>query len=60
MLKFISKSLFQGLAAVFAVVAMTNIGTTSMFLMYQPEPPKSLKSRKNYFDSKAIGYDSRM
>jgi cyclic lactone autoinducer peptide len=28
---------------VFALVAMTNIGTTSMFLMYQPEPPKNLK-----------------
>ena len=43
MLKFIIKSLFQGLAAVLAVVAITNIGTTSMFLMYQPEPPKNLK-----------------
>lgn len=44
MLKFISKSLFQGLAAVFTVVAVTNIGTTSMFLMYQPELPKNLKA----------------
>lgn len=40
MLKFINKALFQGLATVFAVVAMTNIGTTSMFMMYQPDPPK--------------------
>ncbi|MDD2497788.1 MAG: cyclic lactone autoinducer peptide [Desulfitobacteriaceae bacterium] len=40
MLKFITKPMFQGLAAVFAVVAMTNIGTTSLFMMYQPEPPK--------------------
>ena len=43
MQKFISRSLFQGLAAIFTVVAITNIGTTSMFLMYQPELPKSLK-----------------
>lgn len=42
MQKLISKSLFQGLAAILTVVAMTNIGTTSMFLMYQPELPKSL------------------
>lgn len=40
MLKFITKPLFRGLAAVFTVVAMTNIGTTSLFMMYQPEPPK--------------------
>lgn len=40
MLKFITKSMFQGLAAVLTVIAMTNIGTTSMFMMYQPEPPK--------------------
>jgi len=40
MLKLITKSMFQGLAAVLTVVAMTNIGTTSMFMMYQPEPPK--------------------
>ncbi|WP_074463580.1 cyclic lactone autoinducer peptide [Cellulosilyticum sp. I15G10I2] len=39
MLKLITKSIFQGLAAVFVVVAMTNIGTTSLFMMYQPEPP---------------------
>lgn len=40
MKKFITKPIFQGLAAIFAVVAMTNIGTTSLFMMYQPEPPK--------------------
>ena len=40
MLKLITKSMYQGLAVVFAVVAMTNIGTTSLFMMYQPEPPK--------------------
>ena len=38
--KSISKSMFQGLAAVLAVIAMTGIGTTSMFMMYQPGPPK--------------------
>lgn len=47
MLKFITKSTFQGLAAIFAVVAMTNIGTTSMFMMYQPKPPKNLENIKN-------------
>ncbi|MBS4024977.1 MAG: cyclic lactone autoinducer peptide [Clostridia bacterium] len=40
MLKFITKLMFQGIAAAFTVVAMTNIGTTSLFMMYQPEPPK--------------------
>ncbi|MHB8077171.1 cyclic lactone autoinducer peptide [Desulfosporosinus fructosivorans] len=40
MLKFVTKIVFQGFAAVLTVVAMTSIGTTSMFLMYQPEPPK--------------------
>lgn len=40
MWKFITKSMFEGLAVVLAVVAMTNIGTNSMFMMYQPEPPK--------------------
>lgn len=40
MMKLLSKPVFQGLAAVLAVVAVMNIGTTSMFMMYQPEPPK--------------------
>jgi len=32
--------MYQGLAGVFAMVAMSNIGTTSLFMMYQPEPPE--------------------
>ncbi|MFM1651870.1 cyclic lactone autoinducer peptide [Brevibacillus sp. B_LB10_24] len=40
MVKFLTKPLFQTTAKVLAVVAMMNIGTTSMFMMYQPEPPK--------------------
>jgi len=39
-LKFISKPVCQGLAAMLALIAVMNIGTTSMFLFYQPEPPK--------------------
>lgn len=42
MLKIFCKPVFNGLAAVLAIVAMTNIGTTSLFMMYQPEPPKKL------------------
>lgn len=40
MLKFICRPVFNGLSAVLAVVALTNIGTTSLFMMYQPEPPR--------------------
>ncbi|MBU7008702.1 cyclic lactone autoinducer peptide [Phosphitispora fastidiosa] len=40
MWKIMTKIMFQGLAAVLTVVAMTNIGTNSMFMFYQPEPPK--------------------
>lgn len=39
----LTKQLFQGLAAVLTVVALTNAGTTSLFMMYEPEMPKSLK-----------------
>lgn len=38
----ITKLLFQGLAAVLTVVALTNAGTTSLFMMYEPEMPQSL------------------
>lgn len=40
MWKLFKKSVFQGLAAVLGIIATTNIGTTSMFMMYQPVPPK--------------------
>lgn len=40
MLKFICRPVFNGLAVVLAVVALTNIGATSLFMMYQPEPPR--------------------
>lgn len=40
MLKFLTKLMFQGLFVVLTLVAMTNIGTNSMFMMYQPVPPK--------------------
>ena len=37
----LSKLAFQGVAAVLTVVAITNLGTTSLFMMYQPEPPQN-------------------
>ncbi|MFA7467773.1 MAG: cyclic lactone autoinducer peptide [Desulfotomaculaceae bacterium] len=40
MLKLISRLLFSGLATVLTVVAMTNMEATSLFMMYEPEPPK--------------------
>jgi cyclic lactone autoinducer peptide len=40
MRNFFKRSIFQGLAAVLGIIATTNIGTTSMFMMYQPVPPK--------------------
>ncbi|MBS3986699.1 MAG: cyclic lactone autoinducer peptide [Erysipelothrix sp.] len=40
MLKLLTRAMYSGAAAVFALVAMTNIGTTSWFMMYQPDPPK--------------------
>jgi len=30
---------FSGLAVILTVIAATNIGTTSLFMMYQPELP---------------------
>lgn len=42
MRKSITKLLFQGLAAVLTVVAMTNVGTTSLFMMYEPKMPESV------------------
>lgn len=42
MRKSITKLLFQGLASVLTVVAMTNAGTTSLFMMYEPEIPQSI------------------
>jgi len=40
MLKLMTRLLFTGVAAVLTVVAMTNMGATSLFMMYEPEPPK--------------------
>jgi len=40
MWKSMNKLLFSGLAFVLTVVAMTNLETTSMFMIYEPEPPE--------------------
>lgn len=40
MLKLINRLLFSGLATVLTVLAMTNMEVTSLFMMYEPEPPK--------------------
>lgn len=39
MWKFMNRLLFSGLVFVLTVVAMTNLEATSMFMMYEPEPP---------------------
>lgn len=39
MLKLLTRAMYSGTAAVFALVAMTNIGTTSLFMIYQPDMP---------------------
>lgn len=40
MWKLMNRLMFSGLASVLTVVAMTNIGATSLFMLYEPEPPK--------------------
>lgn len=40
MLKLINRLLFSGLATVLTVVAMANMNAASLFMMYEPEPPK--------------------
>ncbi|AGL02391.1 cyclic lactone autoinducer peptide [Desulfoscipio gibsoniae] len=40
MLKYINRLLFSGLATILTIVAMTNMNATSLFMMYEPEPPK--------------------
>ncbi|NLU53373.1 MAG: cyclic lactone autoinducer peptide [Clostridiaceae bacterium] len=43
MVAYIAKIVFQGLAILLNAIAASNINTASMFLMYQPEPPKNAK-----------------
>ena len=45
MWKFLNRLLFSGLAFVLAVVAMANVEATSMFMMFEPEPPKAIKTQ---------------
>ncbi len=40
MWNFVNRLLFSGLAFVLTLVAMTNLDATSMFMMYEPEPPE--------------------
>ncbi len=47
MRKSITRLLFQGMAAVLTVVAMSNVGTTSLFMMYEPEVPQSVCREEN-------------
>ncbi len=47
MLKSLDRLVCQGLATVFGGVAMTNIGTTSLFMLYQPEPPEMPENVKD-------------
>jgi len=45
MWEFMNRVLFSGLAFVLTVVAMTNLDATSMFMMYEPEPPEKIHSK---------------
>lgn len=45
MWKLMNRLLFSGLAFVLTVVAMTNLDATSMFMMYEPEPPEVIHSK---------------
>lgn len=45
MWKFMNRLLFSGLAFVLTVAAMTNLDATSMFMMYEPEPPEVINSK---------------
>jgi cyclic lactone autoinducer peptide len=40
MWNFVNKLLYSGLAFVLTLVAMANLDATSMFMMYEPEPPE--------------------
>jgi len=40
MWNFVNRLLFSGLAFVLTLVAMANLDATSMFMMYEPEPPE--------------------
>lgn len=45
MWKSLNRLLFSGLAFVLTIVAMANVEAASMFMMYEPEPPKVTKTQ---------------